>query len=265
MSDVLSIEVRNARRNFVAARVCRNLSDMHLHDTFTVCLMRKGLIEFNVRDKVLRAKPGDVFVIHPFEVHWGGNPVDPIEYDVFYVGPELMNDWTGHAKHRDGFAQLAQPVIRDRSLTKPIFEAVDRTAHGAIDSDAEGQIADAIANMFDTLQDGVRSTGLPLGVCRSIEEACEIIHRNTGEEVNLEKLASEVGVSRFHFSRLFRQVTGTTPSMYLRHYRLAQATRAILAGDSFAGAAIDAGFSDQAHMNRTFKSVYGFTPKSIAP
>lgn len=263
MSDVLSIEVRNARRNFVAARVSRNLSGMHLHDTFTVCLMRKGLIEFSVRERVLRAAPGDVFVIHPYEVHWGGNPRKPIEYDVFYVTPELMNDWTRQKRHLDGFPQLASQVIPDGDLARPIFEAVDGAGGDAIDPEAENRLADEVANLFAALTDGRRTTGVPIGLCRAVERASQILHERAQNDVDLAQLASEVGVSRYHFSRLFRRITGMTPSSYLRHVRLSRAMRCILAGESLSGSAYEAGFADHAHMTRTFREVYGFAPSSL--
>mgnify|MGYP003634625035 CR=1 FL=1 len=263
MSDVLDLQIRNVKGSLIVARVSRLLSDPHLHDTYTVCLMRKGIIHFEVHGVKYSAAPGDMFLIHPYEVHWGGNAFDPIEYDVFYIDKELMKDWTRQRSSDGSFPQLPTAVAKESPLTRPLFEAVDRCLNGPLNVESENAFADGIAKIFLEMSDGMRTTGIPEGDCKSIERACKILHDQSSETVDLSKLPSQVGLSRYYFIRLFRSMTGLTPRAYLRQVRLSQAAKSIAEGDTLAGAAFGAGFADQPHMSRTFREVFGFAPGQL--
>lgn len=52
----------------------------------------------------------------------------------------------------------------------------------------------------------------------AVAEACRLIERADTEPA-LDELADAVGISRFHFHRLFRRVTGVTPKSYARAVR----------------------------------------------
>ena len=68
-------------------------------------------------------------------------------------------------------------------------------------------------------------------------------------------------MSPTHLARAFRRHFGDTPGTYLRRLRVERAARAIEDGDaSLAEIAADAGFTDQSHMGRAFRSVKGTSP-----
>ena len=77
-------------------------------------------------------------------------------------------------------------------------------------------------------------------------------------------VAREVGLDGPEFSRQFAKRFRMTPELYRKQQRLAAATRALMAGHSVSAAAHDAGFSDSAHLSRTFKSQYGVPPSQWA-
>ena len=80
------------------------------------------------------------------------------------------------------------------------------------------------------------------------------------EAISLENIAGAVGLSRFHFLRLFKETTGLPPHAYLIQRRVELARQSIEKGSPLADAAIEAGFADQSHLTRRFKAVYGVTP-----
>lgn len=77
-------------------------------------------------------------------------------------------------------------------------------------------------------------------------------------------VAREIGLDGPDFSRQFAKRFRMTPELYRKQQRLANATRALMAGRSVSAAAHDAGFSDSAHLSRTFKSQYGVSPSQWA-
>jgi len=76
-------------------------------------------------------------------------------------------------------------------------------------------------------------------------------------------VATDLGVSLRSLQRLVKSETGQTPQFWFSLARIRKAGRALLNCDSLSDTAIDAGFSDQAHMNREMKKWFGKTPKQI--
>lgn len=75
------------------------------------------------------------------------------------------------------------------------------------------------------------------------------------------ELAELAGVHPVHLARVFRQHHGCTPADYLRGRRLDRACRLLSSTDDpIADVAYQAGFSDQSHLNRTFRNQLGTTP-----
>ena len=86
------------------------------------------------------------------------------------------------------------------------------------------------------------------------------------EPPSIDALARELGVTRQHLRRLFRDHVGVGPKELARIARvqrgIARLGRA-RRGD-LAGVAAELGFFDQAHMNREFREIVGATPGEIA-
>ena len=82
------------------------------------------------------------------------------------------------------------------------------------------------------------------------------------EAIDLETAAAEVGLSAFHFLRLFARVIGVTPHQYLVRSRLRHAAR-LLADDtrSVTDIALDVGFADLSNFVRTFHRAAGVSPR----
>jgi AraC-like DNA-binding protein len=62
-------------------------------------------------------------------------------------------------------------------------------------------------------------------VRRAVERAITTMRANLGEPLTIEDLARSAMFSKFHFCRIFRQATGTSPARFLSALRLAEAKR----------------------------------------
>jgi AraC-like DNA-binding protein len=98
------------------------------------------------------------------------------------------------------------------------------------------------------------------GSARRVAVYRELIEADIAGSFELERFATATGVTRFQVIRDFKQVTGFTPSAFVRNRRVQLARRLIEGGETLADAAIDAGFADQSHLTRAFKLSHGFTP-----
>ena len=81
------------------------------------------------------------------------------------------------------------------------------------------------------------------------------------ESLSLDDLATEAGVHPAHLSRTFRRFHGRTPGGYVQELRVRAVCQGLADRDRpLADLALEAGFADQSHCTRVFKSVTGTTP-----
>ena len=85
-----------------------------------------------------------------------------------------------------------------------------------------------------------------------------------GMFASLRDLASLIGVSPHHLSRVFRTVTGTTIARHRMRLRARAALERLAGGDTdLAGVAYATGFADQSHLTRVLKAETGTTPAAL--
>src|SRR5262249_50333728 len=103
--------------------------------------------------------------------------------------------------------------------------------------------------------------GRQAGHVRRMNDAVERIERGCREPLSLKELAGSVGLSPFHFLRVFRGVTGTTPHQYVIGARLRLAVRMLLDTQRpVTEIAYDVGFQDLSNFVNTFRRVVGCSP-----
>jgi len=87
------------------------------------------------------------------------------------------------------------------------------------------------------------------------------IQANLDQDLSLEELASRVGLSPFHFHRLFRSAVGETLKRYTQRLRLERAAnRLILHDATILDVALDSGFHSPETFSREFKRRFQVTP-----
>lgn len=84
------------------------------------------------------------------------------------------------------------------------------------------------------------------------------------QDLHLEELARDVGLSTFQLIGLFKRAVGLTPHAYLTQVRLSAACRHLRHAQPIAEVAADVGFYDQSALTKHFKRCYGITPLQFA-
>ena len=91
--------------------------------------------------------------------------------------------------------------------------------------------------------------------------AIERLRSDSDADVSLAALASEAGLSRFHFCRAFKESTGLSPHAWLRQHRLEQAMNMLRDTDtSVVSIAAALGYSSQTAFAAAFRKLTGETP-----
>jgi AraC family transcriptional regulator, regulatory protein of adaptative response / methylated-DNA-[protein]-cysteine methyltransferase len=92
-----------------------------------------------------------------------------------------------------------------------------------------------------------------------VTEACRIIE--AAETVpGLEDLATRLGMSTYHFHRVFKHVTGLTPRAYAAAHRDKRVRHALGRSGTVTQAIFDAGYNSNSRFYETSNEVLGMTP-----
>jgi AraC family transcriptional regulator len=97
---------------------------------------------------------------------------------------------------------------------------------------------------------------------RQLLVVTDYINDNLSTDIKLSNLSELIGISQFHFSRLFKQSVGMSPHQYVINQRIERA-KSLLKNPqlSVIEIAFLCGFSSHSHFGKYFRQITGLTPK----
>jgi AraC-like DNA-binding protein len=100
-------------------------------------------------------------------------------------------------------------------------------------------------------------------IFRAILQAKLLIDENITDNLSLEKIAIQIGISKYHFIRVFKAAFGISPYQYQKRKRLELAKLDLMGGSEILTTAIRYGFPDAPTFTKAFKQQFGQTPGAI--
>jgi AraC family transcriptional regulator len=252
---VLSARVLSETQGIRVARyVCRAPryapAEPEAHRWSAVSVVERGAFTYHKQGRAHTLGPGSVMLVNAGEEyrctheHPGGD--DCLS---FHFQPDLIEPFGAGAlpmvARVEALAALARAVVAGRS------------------SVALDEIGWALAARVRAVVRGVEeSPGAikPVDRDRAIEAAA-FITAHAAEALSLESLARRMGLSPFHFLRLFRRELQVTPHQYLIRARLRHAAALLLDSQApVTQVAYAVGFADLSNFVRTFHREIGCSP-----
>ncbi len=96
----------------------------------------------------------------------------------------------------------------------------------------------------------------------AVVSACRLIER-AETPLDLAELAESVGMSRYHFHRVFKTVTGVTPKAYSDAQRRERTSQALQRGATVTEAIYEAGFASSGRFYAQSKDMLGMDPQDF--
>ena len=251
---------------FLRAEYRQQRFDRHFHEEFAIGIIERGCQAFAYDGgRRLDMPGGTVALISPGIVHSGWPGADEgWRYRMLYPSVETVCAAVSDIFGSDAIPAFDRPVVMDDAL----FGLLSRL-HAASESPAPDALE--IEELFvrairASLQHhaGLKGPEMVRGHAPGLRRVRELIEARHGDALSLAELAGVAGLSRFQMLRQFKTAFGLPPHAYLRLARVRRARAMVLDGEPLADTALAAGFADQAHMTRAFRSILGYTPGALA-
>ncbi|MCK2148047.1 MULTISPECIES: AraC family transcriptional regulator [Pseudomonadota] len=235
----------------------------HSHTQWSIGAITTGQSTFLYRGDQFKVSAGDLVIVNPNWVH-ACNPIDnqPWGYLMLYIDTDWLTNLRHEAALLDtpvwqdistatlhdhewyvGYCRMAECLLgADRDLLEKQTAVVEYLT--ALMHELSGQVAEPQQEAPDNLQ-----------------AVADYLKAHASVEVSLDTLCEQSGYSPGHLIRSFKHHFGFTPHAYLINYRIQYGQQELKRGRPIAETAVNSGFADQPHFQRTFKKLLAATPK----
>ena len=231
----------------------------HRHDTYAVGVTDRGVQVFDYRGSSRVSTRGQVVVLYPDEAHDGrAGTREGFGYRIVYVEPTRLAEALQGLRGGPGPLPFVSEAV---SANPALARAVEEAFRGPLDSlSADSIVVDLAEALLGAERGGARPVAVRRVDIAAVERARQLLDAERTRTVHSSELESITGLTRYELARQFRTVLGTSPHRYLLMRRLALARDLIHAARTLVDVACEAGFADQAHFTRVFRSAFGLTP-----
>lgn len=177
------------------------------------------------------------------------------------LSPELFEEIAGFTAGTAGF-RFSSPIMPALPTLAADIVTAEALA-GAREPEAVEETALALAGHVVATSAGrsLACEPCPPADERRVARALAAIEERSGAPLTLTALARIAAMSRFHFLRRFRRVTGQTPYRYLLGVRLRRAALRLRRSEApVSTIAYDSGFGDLSTFNARFRATFGMAP-----
>lgn len=248
--------------------------EFHFHDFNKIIIFMSGKVTYWIEGKAYKLKPWDILLVNSNEIHQPMiDPKQTYERIVIWINPFFLT------KHNSSdcnlltcFQMASKENLNLLRLTPDRLSGLKSTLFQLEDSCKNQDFGSQILKNSLFLQFIIYLNRNYLGYKSDIEntdieydetigQILQYISRNLCDDLSIDKLASVCHLSKYYLMRKFKQQTGYTIHSYILKKRLIAANTLMKEGKSVTQSCLECGFGDYSNFIRSFKQLYGVSPK----
>jgi len=233
----------------------------HLHVQCELIWIQNGEMTLVCDNQNWRIGPGGLFMIFPNKVHSYLSVTQDIQGYLLMFHPEEVYELQVHLlrSHPD------KPCLNRKEIQPEVYYMLEWIAREW--EKGSGQ------SLYRILISAVMNVTLPLMELRLrqdsreedlIRQTMQILNEHFSEELSLQSVARQLGVTQWHLSHLFSAYLKMGFCSYINALR-AQRARALLIAtrEPVTQIAYECGFGSQTTFNRVFRELFGMSPRQL--
>ena len=226
---------------------------MHYHSSYeiNICNNMSGMINIEGESFVLEGLqviflPPDT--LHSYRIKPGTGSIEIWHLRLDYF-PLINSSVVTELMGENGFSLIYQ---------RELLYQVNTLLQTAMEGKAFNR-SSAVFRLFDLFQ---KDTIVGKNYHRNqfLHRIIDWTEQNFSNEITLDLASKALFLSKYHFSRKFKESTGSTYMEYLSNLRLEHSLDLLETGEPVGSVAVESGFGDVSYFIRKFKQAYGRTP-----
>ena len=247
---------------------------LHHHDFYEVYLFLSGNVDYVIESRKYRVTPGDVLLISPNELHQPLLSQEPMVYEriVLWIDKTYLEQFAAVGTDLERcFVQAARNhtnlVRTDPNDLQLLVTLLEHTRNELESKEfgsamaADTLLIQALVMLNRLAQRGGQSAELRDKSGSVVGKVLGYIDEHYHEDLSLDFLANQFFISKYHLSREFNRLTGTSVYRYIIQKRLVMAKQMLGQGIPSSEVYQSCGFGDYSNFYRAFKSEYQISPK----
>jgi len=260
------------------AEYANNCAAWHWHEFVEFAYVLEGHLAFDTPGGSVTLAPGDGYFVNANVLHM--NRMAPGRGDTRF---RVLQFETGLLTGASALArQYVSPVERCANLEhyplyaadpghRAILECLEK-AIGLCGDEPEGYELEVVGRLFhlwrllfSQIQPILRAAPeSPITSNAHIKELLNYLHAHFAEPLSVPALARAAHMSEREVYRAFKNVLGTTPTLYLMRHRLNHGARLLVETDaSVTDISMDCGFSSPSYFCKAFRELTGASPRDF--
>ena len=247
----------------------------HYHNFYEIIYVLEGAYSSMIENRTYHLKKGDFLLIDRnvmHKYHFVEKKHDSSKRIILWITSEQLAEISGEEMDLSGcfrgkespayhfpiyYEEMLQGYLLKLAMTE-MAESKHPGAKGILD---KGYLTlffvylNILCDREEYLFAGEEMVTHPL-----VEQVSDYIDSHISEKIMVEDLAAHVHMSKYHFLRKFKDLTGVTAHSFLINKRLIKACEVLKEGRSVTDSYQEAGFADYTSFLRNFRDTYGVAP-----
>ncbi|MCT7584712.1 MULTISPECIES: AraC family transcriptional regulator [Aliarcobacter] len=233
----------------------------HFHNTYSIGLTYSGVIKVKYVNKTVDSYKYTVRVTNPGDVH--SAEVNSLTHASFCPKVELVSkvyeDMYGYKKIPFFENYLIEDKILFFKLHNFFYSYFQKKDFLLV----ETNLIEVLSYMIENYTISTKAYIDIFCDKKIVKDTYEFINDSIDMNFTLDELASNIGLSKYHFIRVFKKEFGLSPYEFILNERVNRAHEFIQKGMSISEASFQVGFTDQSHFTKNSKKFFAHTPSYL--
>ena len=249
---------------------------LHHHDFYEVYFFLSGKVQYNIESRSYLLVPGDVLLIRPMELHQPVFDHNPAGYEriVLWLNQSFLDQFGLPGEPLNSCFNAAAPgranLLRPDETSRVQILYQLELLMAETNSTEYGHEISALSSLAQILVQLCRSSNKepqevePTDSSDVVYRILGYINDHCSEDLSLDFLANRFFISKYHLSREFARITGSSVHRYIIQRRLMTARQMMVDGASSTEVYQRCGFGDYSNFFRAFKAEYQMSPREFS-
>lgn len=245
----------------------------HWHREMELLYILEGSALFKCNDKSFIVNKKDLVVVNCNEIHYGQNITEDLKYYCIILDPHILNSRIIDLCD----SKYINPIIENRILfnnviinDKLVEEYIESINHEYTNRQVGFELSikaslyrlivllmrNYIREVLTDTQVKYRTLNINRfnGILKYIED-------NFTDDLTLEHMSEQAHMSKYHFCRMFKKMTGDNVTHFINSLRIQEADNLLInSGLSISEIAFNVGFHDTSYFSRIYKDFKNISP-----